>query len=416
MSGAPTAEPAASPAPLDGIRIIDFTRVLAGPHCTKTLRDLGAEVIKIEPPAGDTGRSGQPHVGPMSLYFAQQNAGKRAISVDLNVPEAQELVGRLCAEADIVVENFRPGTLERFGLGYQDMKATNPDLIYVAISGYGQTGPWRNRPAFAPTVQAESGFTDIITRHYGDALTTVTNDAYNHADVYTGLQGVIATLAALAHRERTGEGQYVDVAMVAAMLAVNDRVSYELSDIDVEGEPLALSAPESPVFELPDGTHITIAASPFSTFVFLRYCSMMRRNDLLLDPRFVTADLRRANWDELHAEIRAWVLTFRSQEELEAQVSEAGLAVGVIRTVNEIAESDWAAERGVIRQVDDRAGGTARMPGPAWVFGQSELPDAGLAPFQGEHNREVLAGLGLDSAAIEALYASGALVDNVPPG
>ncbi|MCP5029522.1 MAG: CoA transferase [Actinomycetia bacterium] len=401
-------------APLTGIKIVDFTRVLAGPHCTKTLRDLGADVVKIEPPPGDTGRSGQPHVGPMSLYFAQQNSGKRAISVDLNYPEAQELVAKLCAGADIVVENFRPGTLDRFGLSYAEVSVENPSIIYVSISGYGQTGPWKNRPAFAPTVQAESGFTEIISRHYGDALVRVENDAYNHADVYTGLQGVIATLAALAHRDRTGEGQHVDVAMVASMLAVNDRVSYELSGIDVEGEPLALSAPESPVFELPDGTHITIAASPVSTAVFARYCAMMRRTDLMIDPRFITPEFRRLNWADLHAEIRAWVLTFRTLEELEAQVSEGGLAVGVIRTVSEIAESEWAVDRGAIREVDDRSGGTARVPGPPWLFSGAELPDAGLPPFQGEHNAEVLAELGLSDADVAHLETRGVMVDRTP--
>ena len=402
-------------APLEGVKVIDFTRVLAGPHCTKTLRDLGAEVVKIEPPASDTGRSGQPHVGPMSLYFAQQNSGKRAISLDLNFAEAQEVTRQLCADADIVVENFRPGTLDRFGLGYDDLIESNPSLIMVSISGYGQTGPWRNRPAFAPTVQAESGFTEIIKRHYGDTLTAVENDAYNHADVYTGLQGVIATLAALAHRDRTGEGQHVDVAMVSTMLAVNDRVSYELSGIDVEGEPLALSAPESPVFELPDGRLITIAASPVSTFVFQRYCAMMRRNDLLLDIRFITPEFRRTNWSDLHAEIRAWVLTFRTIEELEAQVSEAGLAVGTIRTVTEIAESEWAAERGAIREVDDRSGGTARVPAPPWKFSSSTLPDAGLPPFQGEHNAEVLGELGIDADTVRDLHERGIALDKTPP-
>ncbi len=398
-------------APLAGVKVLDYTRVLAGPHCTKTLRDLGANVIKVEPPASDTGRSGQPHVGPMSLYFAQQNAGKRAISIDLNFAEAQELAMKLSVEADIIVENFRPGTLDGFGLGYDDVVRLNPDVIMVSISGYGQTGPWRNRPAFAPTVQAESGFTEIIGRHYGDAMTRVENDAYNHADVYTGLQGVIATLAALAHRDRTGQGQHVDIAMVSSVLAVNDRVSYELSGIDVEGEPLALSAPESPVFELPDGRLITIAASPFSTFVFQRYCAMMRRNDLLLDPRFITAEFRRANWTELHAEIRDWVLTFRTIEELEAQVSEAGLAVGTIRTVSEIAESEWAEERGAIREVEDRAGGTARVPAPPWIFSRSKLPDVGLPPFQGEHNAEVLRELGIDQSTIDALHDSGVAID-----
>ena len=401
-------------APLSGIRVIDFTRVLAGPHCTKALRDLGAEVIKIEPPAPDTGRSGQPHVGPMSLYFAQQNAGKQAISLDLNFSEAQEIVKKLVSEADIVVENFRPGTLDLFGLGFEQLTAIKPDLIMVSISGYGQSGPWRNRPAFAPTVQAEAGFTEIIGRHYGDALIRTENDAYNHADVYTGLQGVIATLAALAHRSHTGEGQHVDVSMVSSILSVNDRVSYELSGIDGEGEPLALSAPESPIIELPDGQKITIAASPVSTFVFQRYCAMMRRNDLLLDPRFITAQFRRDNWEDLLAEIRAWVLTFRTIEELEAQVSEAGLAVGTIRSVSEIAESEWAMERGAIREVEDRSGGTARVPAPPWIFGGCELPDAGLPPFQGEHNREVLRSLGLSEDEIENLETIGVLISNIP--
>ena len=401
-------------APLSGIRVIDFTRVLAGPHCTKALRDLGAEVIKIEPPAPDTGRSGQPHVGPMSLYFAQQNAGKQAISLDLNFSEAQDIIKKLVAEADIVVENFRPGTLDLFGLGFEQLTAITPELIMVSISGYGQSGPWRNRPAFAPTVQAEAGFTEIIGRHYGDALIRTENDAYNHADVYTGLQGVIATLAALAHRSHTGEGQHVDVAMVSSILSVNDRVSYELSGIDVEGEPLALSAPESPIIELPDGQKITIAASPVSTFVFQRYCAMMRRNDLLLDPRFITAQFRRDNWEDLLAEIRAWVLTFRTIEELEAQVSEAGLAVGTIRSVSEIAESEWAIERGAIREVEDRSGGTARVPAPPWIFGGCDLPDAGLPPFQGEHNLEVLRSLGLSEDEIENLEATGVLISNIP--
>ena len=401
-------------APLSGIRVIDFTRVLAGPHCTKALRDLGAEVIKIEPPAPDTGRSGQPHVGPMSLYFAQQNAGKQAISLDLNFSEAQDIIKKLVAEADIVVENFRPGTLDLFGLGFEHLTAIKPDLIMVSISGYGQSGPWRNRPAFAPTVQAEAGFTEIIGRHYGDALIRTENDAYNHADVYTGLQGVIATLAALAHRSHTGEGQHVDVAMVSSILSVNDRVSYELSGIDVEGEPLALSAPESPIIELPDGQKITIAASPVSTFVFQRYCAMMRRNDLLLDPRFITAQFRRDNWEDLLAEIRAWVLTFRTIEELEAQVSEAGLAVGTIRSVSVIAESEWAIERGAIREVEDRSGGTARVPAPPWIFGGCDLPDAGLPPFQGEHNLEVLRSLGLSEDEIENLEAIGVLISNIP--
>src|SRR5579864_3667609 len=176
-------------APLKGIRVVDFTRVLSGPHCTKTLRDLGADVTKIEPPAGDAGRAGVPHINDMSVYYTQQNAGKRNLSIDLNWPEAREIVKDLCRDADVIVENFRPGTLARFGLGYEQVREFNPGVVYVSISGYGQTVPWRNRPAFAPIVQAETGFTDTLREHYAFAPDEVRNDACSHADLYTGLQG-----------------------------------------------------------------------------------------------------------------------------------------------------------------------------------------------------------------------------------
>jgi CoA:oxalate CoA-transferase len=390
-------------APLNGIKVIDFTRVLAGPLCTKTLRDLGAEVIKIEPPSGDSGRGGVPHIGTMSVYYAQQNAGKRNLSLDLNWPEARQIVTDLCRDADVIVENFRPGTLTRFGLGYEQVREFNPSVVYVSMSGYGQTGPWRNRPAFAPTVQAETGLTDILQKHYGFASDELMNDACSHADVYTGLQGAIAVLAALNHRNQTGEGQHVDVSMAATMLAVNERAGAQLSGVDTGGEPPALSAPESHIFRLPDGRQLTIAASPIYTPMFTRYCAMMRRTDLLLDPRFATAPLRRQNLDALLSEVRAWVLTFGDLEELQAQVSEAGLAVGVVRSTNELAESEWAADWGAIVNVDDRSGGTMRMPGPPWRFSEATLPPPGIPAFQGEHNIELLTEHNVDPELIEDL-------------
>jgi len=377
-------------APLEGLKVVDFTRVLAGPLCTKTLRDLGAEVLKIEPPGGDTGRGGVPHIGTMSVYYAQQNAGKRNLSLDLNWPEAREIVTDLCREADIIVENFRPGTLARFGLGYEQVKAFNPGIIYVSMSGYGQTGPWKNRPAFAPTVQAETGLTDILREHYGFSDGELRNDACSHADVYTGLHGAIAVLAALQHRHLTGEGQHVDVSMAATMLAVNERAGAQLSGVDTNGEPPALSAPESHIFALPGGRQVTIAASPIYSPMFVRYCSMMRRTDLLGDPRFATPQLRRQNLDALLAEVRAWILTFSDLEELQAQVSEQGLAIGVVRSTSELAESEWAEHWGAIVDVDDRNGGTMRMPGAPWRFSSATLPAPGIPAFQGEHNIELL--------------------------
>lgn len=396
-------------APLQGLRVVDFTRVLSGPSCTKALRDLGADVTKIEPPAGDVGRAGVPHIGLMSTYYAQQNAGKRNISLDLNWPEAREIVATLCRAADVIVENFRPGTLQRFGFGYHDVATLNPGIVYVSISGYGQTGPWRNRPAFAPTVHAETGLTDIVQRHYDGALSEMRNDACSHADVYTGLQAVVAVLAALQHRHRTGEGQHVDVSMAATMLSVNERAGAQLAGVDVHDEPYALSANESPIFALPDGRLLTIAASPVFTPMFTRYCSMMRRTDLLKDPRFATATLRKRHLAALLAEVRAWVLTFTDLDQLQAQVSEAGLAIGTVRSTQDLAESEWARDWGAVVQVDDRQGGTLRMPGPPWRFGRSTLPPPGIPYFQGECNAEVLGELGMAAERVEALRLRGVL-------
>ena len=370
--------------------MVDFTRVLAGPHCTKALRDLGADVTKIEPPAGDLGRFGLPNVNGVGLYYVQQNAGKRNLSLDLNFPEARQVVAQLCREADVIVENFRPGTLARFGFGYEGIKAFNPKIVYVSLSGYGQSTSWKNRPAFAPTVQAETGLTAIVQEHFGEALSEPRGDSCSHADVYTGLQGVIAVLAALQHRNRTGEGQHVDVSMAATMLSVNERAGALLSDIDTDGEPIALSANESHIYEMADGTQLTIAASPIYSPMFSRFCAMMRRSDLLADPRFTTAKLRRQNLPALLAEVRSWLSTFDDLDQLQAQVSESGLAVGRVRTVNEFAKSDWVREWNAVVDVDDRAGGTVRMPGNPWIFSQSQLPAPGAAAFQGEHNVEIL--------------------------
>ncbi|MEC5406544.1 CaiB/BaiF CoA-transferase family protein [Paraburkholderia sp. MPAMCS5] len=404
-----------SSAPLAGLKVIDFTRVLAGPGCTKALRDLGADVIKIEPPSGDLGRAGVPHVGAMSLYYAQLNAGKRNVSLDLNWPEAREIVAELCSDADIIVENFRPGTLARFGFAYEDVIKFNPSVVYVSITGYGQTGPWRNRPAFAPTVHAESGLTHILEQHYAGSMSELRNDACSHADVYTGLQAVIAVLAALQHRSRTGEGQHVDVSMAATMLSVNERAGALLSGMDVNDEPYALSANESPIIELPDGRRLTIAGSPIFSPIFARYCSMMRRFDLLRDPRYASATLRRENLASLMSEVRSWVLTFTDLDQLQAQVSEVGLAIGVVRSIDGIASSEWAEDWGAIVEVDDREGGTLRMPGPPWRFSRSDLPAPGVPYFQGECNGEVLTELGRTAEQLEELRRQRVLLSRRNP-
>jgi crotonobetainyl-CoA:carnitine CoA-transferase CaiB-like acyl-CoA transferase len=398
--------------PLNGIRVVDFSRVLAGPLCARTLQDLGAEVIKVEPPAPDVSRFAFPSADGMSGYYAQQNAGKRNVSINLNVPGAYELALKLCDTADIVVENFRAGTLGFFGLDYETLSKRNPRLIYASITGYGQGGPWRSRMAYAPTVQAEAGFTENSVRHYGEALAEPRTDSLSHADVYTGLQAVIAILAALRSRQATGQGQYIDVAMAATLLAVNERAHVDFTDHDLGAEPAILGATDCSFFTGPQGEHFTVATSIVGSRTFPSWLRAMRRPDLLDDPRFSTAAARRLNFGALHQIIQSWIMTFPDMATLDAQFDEAKIAMGEIRSLKELAASEWSDYWGAVQHVPDRNGGEYRLPGRPWRFSDEQLTPIGAPAFQGEHNREVFGEIGLSEAELNRLSDAGVLVSH----
>jgi crotonobetainyl-CoA:carnitine CoA-transferase CaiB-like acyl-CoA transferase len=400
--------------PLEGIRVVDFSRVLAGPLCARTLLDLGAAVIKIEPPSPDVSRFAFPSKEGMSGYYAQQNAGKRNVSIDLNKPGSLPLALRLCDTADVIVENFRAGTLGFFGLDYETLAARNPRLIYASITGYGQGGPWRGRMAYAPTVQAEAGFTENSVRHYGEVLKEPRTDGLSHADVYSGLQAAIAILAALHRRNATGTGQYIDVAMAATLMAVNERAHVDMSDDDLGAEPAVLGATDCPFFRGPDGEEFTVATSIVGSRTFPSWMRAMRRADLIDDPRFATAAARRANFAALHAVIQSWILSFPDAASLDAQFDEAKIAMGKVRSIRELSESDWSRYWGAIQEVSDRHGGTYRLPGRPWRFSAEKLAPLGPPAFQGEHNRDVFKALGLTEEEIARHVGSGALVSRIP--
>lgn len=400
--------------PLTGLRVVDFSRVLAGPHCAKTLHDLGADVIKIEPPRPDISRHALPKSNGISNYYIQQNTGKRNLSIDLNHAEAREIVMTLCETADIVVENFRAGTLAFFGLDYANVAKRNPKVIYASISGYGQGGPLSHRGAYAPTVHAESGFIATNIKHLAEDLVVERHDAYSHADIYTGLEATIGILAALHRRSQTGQGQHVDVAMAATMLAVNERVHADLADYDQGADPIALGPALSPFFRTATGELITIATSLISSLTFPFYIAAMRRAELMDDPRFKTPEARKENLATLHAIVQRWILTFPTLEMLDAQLDEAKLAFGVVRPIEDFASSEWANWWGAIMHVDDRQGGVIRIPGPPWRFSSDKLEHPGIPAFRGEHNAEVLAELGFTQSRIAALAAAGVLVHDVP--
>jgi crotonobetainyl-CoA:carnitine CoA-transferase CaiB-like acyl-CoA transferase len=398
--------------PLEGVRVIDFTRVLAGPHCTKHLLDLGAEVIKIEPPQGDMTRLAFPRQDQISGYYAQQNAGKRNLSIDLNVPEAREVVLRLCDTADIIVENFRPGALAAFGLDYDSVAARNPAVVYASISGYGQTGPWRTRMAYAPTVQAEVGFTQNTLQQFGVDGADRRSDSLSHGDVYAGLHATIAVLAALQRRRVTGAGRYVDVAMAAVLTSINERVHYDLSDIDLGAETPILGAVDCVFFTSPEGHQFVSPMSLVGSLGFPFYLHAMRRPDLADDPRFGTPELRRLNFEALHAIVQTWIYTFDSMGSVDAQFDEAKIATGQLRDIGEFSETEWAKGWGVTREVSDRHGGSITIPAPPWHFsGHDGTLTTQVPARQGEHNDEILKEIGLTADEIETLAKAGALIE-----
>ncbi len=402
--------------------MLDFSRVLAGPICGRALRDLGADVVKVEPPAGDLSRFAYPKVGSIALYYTQQNAGKRNLSLDLTRPEARDLLVRLATRADVVVENFRPGVMERAGLDYTSLSAANPRLVYASISGYGQDGPWADRRAYAVITQAEMGMTAGSLAHHdrlasdgGGPSRFPANEPYSHADVYAGLLALSAVVAALYQRERTGRGQHIDVSMAQSLLFANEHVQAELAEVESPGRIVSLAPGDSPVCETGSGELVTIAGHPCGTGMFERYCQAMGREDLREDPRFVDEAARLAHHQELDAVVRDWVRSHDDAHVLERTLAEVGLAMGVVRTVPEVAASDWASQRGAIAEVDDRAGGTVRIPQAPWRFSDASAEARGGPAYRGEHNREVLADLlGIEAAELDRLEAAGVLSSRLP--
>ena len=399
--------------PLDGIRVLDFTRVLSGPHCARMLSDLGAEVIKIEPPEGDLTRFAFPRVGSMSTYFAQQNIGKLNMSMNLKKPEAIALVKGLVAQSDVLIENYRGGVMESLGLGYDVLAEINPRLIYASITGYGTTGPWAHRRAYATVINAETGMTGIQADARNGELS---NDPHSHADVYTGMETAAGILAALFQREHSGVGQHLDVSMAQTMLYVNEHTQNELYEEDVPADLIRSFQPgDYPILTTSNGTLVVVSGHPAERGTFDLFAKAMKRPDMLTDPRFDTVAKRLANLAELQQVVRDWALTVQTAEEIEDTFAEAGLAMGVLRKMTDLAETDWAHDRNAIISIDDRSGGTFRIPNSPWQFSGADVSTQGIPKFRGEDNAEVLQRLlGISAEEVAALTESGALSIRLP--
>jgi crotonobetainyl-CoA:carnitine CoA-transferase CaiB-like acyl-CoA transferase len=378
---------------LAGLRVLDFSIMLAGPYCARLCADMGADVLKIEPPEGDDMRQRAPLRDGQSAYFGQLNAGKRSLALDLKLPEAIALVHRLVGEADVLIENFRPGVMERLGLGQEAMRTLNPKLVYCSISGYGQTGPSSDLPAYAPVIHATSGY-DLAHLAYQKGRSTPDYCGVYVADVITGTYAFGAIATALHQRQSTGQGQHIDVSMLESMLSLT---LTELQTAQFEVPP----PPSRPIFgpvATADG-YLNLAVVSERTFQGM--AAAADRPDWITDPRFAVYLDRRANWGVLMDEFEAWSRQLPSVE-CQAVLDRNAVPAAAYRTVRQAMADPQLAHRVAFAQARD-AGGPFKVLNPPFRMSASAAVAGPRAPALGEHTREVLAAAGFTAGEIDAL-------------
>jgi crotonobetainyl-CoA:carnitine CoA-transferase CaiB-like acyl-CoA transferase len=337
--------PALSGGALEGVRVLDFSAMIAGPYCTRLMADVGAEVIKVEPPEGDFMRGRPPLRDGHSVYFGVLNCGKKSLAVDLKHPEGVALVKALVARADVVIENFRPGVMQRLGLEAALLRAINPRLVYCAISGYGQNGASSRLPGYAPIVQAASGY-EVANLEYQGGGDKPLKSAMFVADYLTGVHAFGAINAALLRAARTGQGDSIDCALMDAMVGM---LAYEVA---VAQQPVHQPRPVYQPVRALDG-HLMFA--PISQGNFEDMARAMGRADWLVDDRFAKSLARAGNWDALMAEVEQWTRG-RTCAECLAIMNEQGVPCARYQSVGDVVASTYAAERGLFTRASDAAG------------------------------------------------------------
>ncbi|MDR7154081.1 crotonobetainyl-CoA:carnitine CoA-transferase CaiB-like acyl-CoA transferase [Sphingobium xenophagum] len=382
---------------LDGVRVLDFTSVMAGPFATRMLADLGAEVIKVESLEGDQVRARPPKRDGHSAYFGNLNAGKQSIACNLKSPEIIDLIKQLVATCDVLVENFRPGVMARFGLDFARLAAINPRLIYCSISGYGQTGPKALHPAYAPVIHAASGF-DMVNLRYQDGADRPATSGIFIADVLGGTHAFGAIQAALYQRERTGQGQHIDLSMLEAMVGM---LVFETQEAQFPGDA---RRPLYTPLKTNDGF---IMVAPTSPRNFEQLSDAVGHPEWRDDPRFLTNADRNANWATLLALTEEWTLE-RSAAEAEAILSRHGVPCARYREIGELLDDPQLAARGAFAQVHDDAG-AFKVTNPPFRMSGSRVEARDHVARLGEDGAAVLAGLGVSAEAVAALRASGDL-------
>lgn len=393
---------------LDGIRVLDMTNVLAGPYASYQLALMGADVIKVEVPGtGDLARQ----LGAdttlserrLGASFVAQNAGKRSITIDLKNDSGRLVFDQLLDTADVLVENFRPGVLARLGYPWESLRASHPRLVYCAISGFGQTGPMRHRPAYDQIIQGLSGMSAVT----GTPETAPLRVGVPICDTLGGMAAAMAVSAALAARARTGTGAYLDVSMLDTALTA---MGWVVSDYLIAGRRPTPNGNENPT-GAPSATFATghgdlnIAANKQEQFEIL--CKLLHREDLLDDPRFAHRDDRKAHRQELRAELETTLAT-KPATEWEPLLNQAGVPAGLVLDVTDTLELDQIAQRSLIHEVDlpDR---TVRVLGSGFHVDGAPLAPPAPPPALGAHTDELLAEIGFSTDQIAELHEKGAI-------
>jgi CoA:oxalate CoA-transferase len=374
---------------LQGLRVLDFSTTIAGPHCTRMLADMGAEVIKVESAEGETMRTRPPLRDGCSTVFGQLNAGKKSLVLDLKSPDAVEIIRRLVVSADILVENFRPGVMRRLTLDYASLQKLNPRLIYCSISGYGQTGPSAELPAYAPVIHAASGY-DMAHLAYQPGRTRPDYCGIYHADILTGVYAFGAILAALHQRHSTTRGQHIDVSMLESMLS--------LTLNEVQWSQFEVASPSRPMFgpvETADG-YVMVAIASEKTFQGLVQAA--GHPEWISDPRFAKYPDRRGNWKDLMEGIETWSRMLTTEQCL-AEMNSHGVPCSAYRSVAEAMADPQIAHRGALVEVEDD-GGTFKVMNLPFRMSGADVSAGKRAATLGEHTVALLRESGLSEDEI----------------
>ncbi|MCA9952757.1 MAG: CoA transferase [Anaerolineales bacterium] len=388
---------------LEGIRILDLTRVLAGPYATMILADLGAEVIKLEMPGhGDDARAFPPHVAGESAYFMSLNRNKRSMTLNLKQEAGKQLFRDLIKKVDVVVENFRPGTMKRLGLDYDSLKTINPGLIYAAASGFGQTGPYRQRAAYDAIVQAMGGVMSIT----GPAGGPTTRIGTSMGDITAGMFTAIGILAALRYRDQTGQGQMVDVSMLDSQVAILENAIARYAVTGTIPEPIGNRHPSIVPFEsfATADSQIMIAAG--NDVLWTKLCEALGIEDLVDNPLYESNELRIDNYVKLRPLLAAPILT-KTTKEWQTILDNAGVPNGPINNVAQVMQDPQVQAREMIIPVNHPSAGILNMPGIPIKLSETPGSIRQPAPLLGQHTDEILANIfGYSPEEIGALKAN----------